>query len=115
MDTLFLLVPVCIGAVFLIVFGAIAVQLLRGFVVWTRNNASPVESVPARVVAKRTDTESYASGGRVWTSYYVTFEVGSGERQEYEVGGGEFGVLADGDRGTLTHQGTRYRGFRREA
>ena len=105
MEGLFLLVPVCIGAVFVFVFGAIAWQMARGFARWSRNNASPVESAPARVVAKRTDTSGRVSGGRVWTDYYVTFELGSGERREYEVEGGEYGVLVEGDRGTLTHRG----------
>ena len=114
MEGLFLLVPVCIGAVFLLVFGAIAVQLVRGFAEWSRNNASPVESVPARVAAKRTETSGRMNGGSVWTTYYVTFELDGGERQEYAVGGREFGTLVEGDRGTLTHQGTRYKGFRRE-
>src|SRR3954471_20875632 len=114
MEGLFLLIPVCIGGVFLLVFGIIAVQLLRGFAQWSRNNASPVESVPAKVVAKRTETSGRMSGGGVWTTYFVTFELEGGERQEYRVGGREYGVLVGGDRGALTHQGTRYKGFRRE-
>jgi hypothetical protein len=81
MEGLFLLVPVCIGGVFLLVFGIIAVALFRGFAEWSRNNASPVESVPAKVVAKRTDTSGRMSGGRVWTHYYVAFELEDGQRE----------------------------------
>ncbi len=115
MEGLFLLVPACIGAVFLLVFGIVAWQLVRGFAEWSRNNAMPVESVPARVVAKRTETSGRMNGGSVWTTYYVTFEGEDGERQEYAVRGREFGILVEGDRGTLTHQRTRYKGFQREA
>src|SRR4051812_31704491 len=98
MDALFLLVPVCVAAGFVLVFGLIAWQVARGFAQWSRNNASPVETVAARVAARRTDT-SGMSGGRVWTEYYVTFELESGERKEFEVEGGEYGVLVEGDRG----------------
>ena len=113
MEGLFLLVPVCIGGAFLLVFGIIAVRLIRGFAQWSRNNPSPVESVPAKVVAKRTDTSGRMRGGRVWTTYYVTFELEGGERREFWVDGEAFGVLVEGDRGTLTHQGTRNKGFHR--
>jgi hypothetical protein len=113
MEGLFLLIPVCVGGMFLLVFGIIAVQLFRGFAEWSRNNASPVESVPAKVVTKRTDTSGRMRGGRVWTEYYVTFELDDGERREFWVDGNDFGLLVEGDRGTLTHQGTRYKGFER--
>lgn len=113
MEGLFLLIPVCVGGVFLLVFGIIAVQFARGFARWSRNNASPVESAPAKVVAKRTDTSGGMNGRRVWTEYYVSFEFEDGSRREFWVDGGDFGVLVEGDRGTLTYQGTRYKGFDR--
>jgi hypothetical protein len=113
-EGLFLLAPVfaCGGVV--LVFGLVGWQLLRGLGEWSRNNAMPVESVPAAVVAKRADVSGGMNGGSTWTTYYVTFEFDGGERREFWVGGRESGRLAEGDRGTLTHQGTRYHGFRRE-
>ena len=48
------------------------------------------------------------------TSYYATFQVESGDRIEFLVSGTEYGMLAEGDRGMLTFQGTRYLNFRRE-
>ncbi len=118
MEGLVLLVPVCIGvvfvAVFVAVFGLIGAQLLRGLGEWSRNNAAPVESVPAAVVAKRTEVSGHMNGGSTWTAYYATFELDGGGRREFQVAGRESGVLVEGDRGTLTYQGTRYRGFRRE-
>lgn len=47
------------------------------------------------------------------TSYYAAFQVGSGDRMELHVGGAEYGMLAEGDAGKLTFQGTRYLGFER--
>ena len=47
------------------------------------------------------------------TSYYVTFEVESGDRIELEVNGLEYGMLVEGDCGKLSFQGTRYLGFER--
>ena len=48
------------------------------------------------------------------TTYYATFQVASGDRMELHVGGREYGMLAEGDFGELTFQGTRYLGFARQ-
>ena len=48
------------------------------------------------------------------TDYYTTFQVESGDRMEFEVSDMEYGMLAEGDSGELTFQGTRYLNFRRE-
>ena len=37
----------------------------------------------------------------------------NGERKEFHVSGKEYGLLAEGDSGKLTFQGTRYKGFER--
>ena len=47
------------------------------------------------------------------TWYYVTFQVESGDRMEFSVGGTDFGMLAEGDHGNLSFQGTRYLSFER--
>ena len=47
------------------------------------------------------------------TTYYVTFQVESGDRMEFHVSGLEYGMLAEGDTGRLTFQGTRYLSFER--
>ena len=49
------------------------------------------------------------------TSYYATFQFDSGDRLELPVSGPEYGLLAEGDTGDLTFQGTRYLGFDRRA
>lgn len=48
------------------------------------------------------------------TTYYVTFEYTNGQRQEFHVDGTQYGLLAEGDKGTLSFQGTRFIDFKRE-
>ena len=96
-------------AIVICVFVALAVRGVRG---WSRNNRSPRLTVEAAVVAKRMDVTHCAHSSATW--YYVTFEVESGDRMELGVDGGEYGLLAEGDRGRLSFQGTRYLGFERD-
>ena len=110
---------------FFIVFGIIlivfVVTFVRGIGEWHKNNNSPRLTVPAKVVSKRTSVSHghhhSASGhmpttGSTW--YYATFEVESGDRMELALSGSEYGMLAEGDTGKLTFQGTRYLSFERE-
>lgn len=107
--------------IFTIVFGFIVFTVVRGLMQWNKNNHSPRLTVPATVVTKRTSVHhshhSNAGGGVGHTStstyYYVTFEVESGDRFELSVLGTEYGLLAEGDLGKLTFQGSRYLGFER--
>jgi hypothetical protein len=103
--------------IFLVVMvGIIAVSAGRGLLQWSRNNSSPMLTVPARIVSKRSEVRQQQEEGttsRTTTSYYLTFEVPSGARMEFKVDGHEFGMSAEGDRGSLTYQGTRYYGFKR--
>ncbi|MBB6732912.1 DUF2500 domain-containing protein [Cohnella sp. CBP 2801] len=106
--------------VFIIVLGLIVFRAVRGVGEWSRNNRSPELSVRTRVVSKRTEVshhhhntnDSFHSHSD--TAYYATFEVESGDRMELKISGREFGMLAEGDIGKLTFQGTRYLGFERE-
>jgi hypothetical protein len=109
--------PVLFIGFFVLVIGAILFQIVRGIGQWAYNNGQPVLSEPARVVSKRTETRGSVgsnTGGSVNTWYHVTFELESGERRELGVNGREYGKLAEGDEGTLTLQGTRYKGFARQ-
>ncbi|WP_295766460.1 DUF2500 domain-containing protein [uncultured Oscillibacter sp.] len=118
---MFTFVPIFIAVVFVLVIGGMIVFAVRGVRTWSRNNASPRLTVPAQVVTKRTDVSHHhhhgagTGMGHVHTStwYYVTFQVESGDRMEFSVSGPEHGLLAEGDRGDLTFQGTRYLGFER--
>lgn len=82
---------------------------------WHKNNNSPRLTVEATVVTKRTH-RSHSSNKNMHTSstwYYATFQIESGDRMELNVGGMEYGMLAEGDVGRLTFQGTRYISFER--
>ena len=46
--------------------------------------------------------------------YSVTFELDSGDRMEFSMSGSDYGMLIEGDVGTLNFQGTRYLGFERK-
>ena len=107
---------------FLLVFGMILFTIIRGIGQWNRNNHSPRLTVRATVVSKRGDVSlHHHSGGpnggvghtTTSTTYYVTFQVESGDRMELHVSGSEYGMLVEGDAGDLTFQGTRYLGFER--
>ena len=101
---------------FFLVFGIFLVNIIRGVLEWGKNNASPRLSVDAHIVTKRDHrTRHHHGNGHSHTSssYYVTFEVESGDRMELRVSGSEYGMLAEGDRGRLTFQGTRYLSFER--
>ncbi|WP_031539960.1 MULTISPECIES: DUF2500 domain-containing protein [unclassified Bacillus (in: firmicutes)] len=111
-DILFAIVPLFILTITVIIFVIIVVRIVKGLVKWSKNNNQPRLSTPAKVVAKRT---SVHGGGntRAYNHYYVTFEFPSGERTEFQVNGGQFGMLIEGDNGELQCQGTRYLGFTR--
>jgi hypothetical protein len=104
---------------FIIVFGFILFNIFRGIREWSYNNQQPVLTVEAKLVAKRqhVSRNSHNHDGHVHhssnTSYYATFEVQSGDRMEFRVNGNEYGMLAEGDFGSLTFQGSRYHGFDR--
>ena len=106
--------------VFALVLGTFLFVIIKGISQWNKNNNSPRLTVNATVVTKRTSVSHHhhdAGSGMhhmsTSTSYYVTFQVESGDRMELSLSGREYGELADGDSGKLTFQGTRYLGFER--
>ena len=107
--------------VFVLIIGVFIVTLVKGIGEWNKNNHSPKLTVPATVVAKRTNVSRHHHGGvnnhhhtSTSTTYYVTFQVESGDRMELRMAGHEFGLLIEGDKGKLSFQGTRYLGFERQ-
>lgn len=122
-DAMFSIMPVFIGIMFVLVFGAIIVSMVKGIGQWQKNNESPILDVDATVVTKRSDVSMHHHNTAVGddnhmthsssTYYYVTFEVSSGDRMEFAVRDTEYGLLVEGDRGKLKFQGTRYLGFER--
>ena len=109
------------SVMFTIVFALIAFTIITGLVKefkqQSKDNHSLRLSVDATVVAKREDVRIYHRSNRMHTrsntTYYVTFQVASGDRMELCLTGSEYGLLVEGDHGTLTFQGSRYLGFER--
>ena len=108
-STLFTVAFVIIIFVFIFIF-------VRGAKQWSINNHSPRLTVPAKVTGKREECHHHHHDTHMSTSttYYATFEVESGDRIEFLINGWEYGQLAEGDRGKLSFQGTRYLGFVRQ-
>lgn len=117
------------GTMFLIVFLLMItlclVLLVQALRQWHSNNQAPRLTVDAMVTGKResVSTTQHANAGDATgahgytttssTTYYVTFQVESGDRMELVVSGRDYGQLAQGDVGRLTFQGARYLGFDR--
>lgn len=114
------LFPIFFIIVFVIVIGSFVVSAVKGVSTWNKNNNSPRLTVQAKVVAKRNHTSVHHHRHNTHThrttssTYFVTFEVESGDRMELQMDGCEFGLLVEGDEGKLSFQGTRYLGFERE-
>lgn len=113
--------PVLFIIVFVIVIGTFIVTGVRGVSQWNKNNNSPRLTVSARVINKRTEvghSRHHHHNNHMhsynYTNYFVTFEVESGDRMEFEVTGEESGLMLEGDQGMLTLQGTRFLGFERQ-
>ena len=100
--------------VFLIIVGIISLIVAAFGYYLIKNLSQPVLRREATVVAKRTSVGGGANNTSTSTSYYATFEFENGERKEFGVNGNEFGLLVEGDRGTLISQGDWYQGFERQ-
>ena len=104
---------------FFVILGVFIAILVKGIGQWNKNNHSPRLTVPVTVVAKRTNVSHHHHAGEhhhssTSTSYYVTFQVESGERMELHVAGSQYGLMVEGDKGMLTFQGTRFLDFQRQ-
>ncbi|MBQ8237811.1 MAG: DUF2500 domain-containing protein [Oscillospiraceae bacterium] len=107
--------------VFLAVMCMFVFVAVKGIAEWNKNNNSPRLTVDATVVSKRTNishSHHHHGTGHVGhsstsTTYYVTFQVASGDRLELRLAGHQFGLMVEGDRGRLTFQGTRFLDFQR--
>ena len=105
--------------VFVLILGVFITIFIKGISQWNKNNKSPRLTVPATLIAKRTDISHHHHSGdhhhyHTSASYYATFQVESGDRMEFLLSGQEYGLLMEGDSGKLSFQGTRYLGFQRQ-
>ncbi len=109
--------PALFTVMFVLVLGVIIVTLVRNVGQWHKNNNSPRLTVQATVVSKRMevshhhDQNMHTSHSSTW--YYATFQVESGDRMELGIPDRDYGYLVEGDRGSLTFQGTRFLRFER--
>ncbi len=98
---------------FVLVFGTVIWVFIGAIRRERHNDRAPRLSVGARVVAKRQNFRRGTANSMGHTSYFATFEVESGDRMELRLSGEEYGLLAEGDRGIVQFQGTRFLGFER--
>ena len=124
---MFNFVPVVIMVGFVVILAVILIRTAQGVAMWGKNNNSPLLTVPAYLVAKRTainrqqtlnNVNRNLNDGNVnhfnnVTIYFATFQVQSGDRMEFRIPDQEYGLLAENDFGQLTFQGTRYKKFER--
>ena len=100
------------GFWFIFIFGIVIFVFVKNIKEWHQNNNSPRLTVSALIVSKSFSSHHHKNGGTTH-SYYVTFQFDSGDRLEMRVPRAEYGILAEGDRGNLTFQGTRFLSFER--
>ena len=109
------------GLVFIVFVCLFIYNISKGVAEWHSNNQAPQITVAAKIVGKRhnVDVHHHNAGNNsgvhttTSTTYYVTFELEDGQRLEFQVKGRVYGLLAEGDCGTLSYQGTRYLIFER--
>ena len=109
----FSIMRIMVPVIFVLVFGIIIVAMVRGICEWNKNNHSPKLSRRTAVSHHHHHQGNGMHHTHTATSYYATFQVESGDRIEFLVSGTEYGMLAEGDSGELTFQGTRYLNFQR--
>ncbi len=118
-------------ATFILISSAITVFIILMVVKAVRNkkknDQSPRLTVSALIVSKRIQVTSNSTANfgdlsgahgyshHTHTIYYVTFQVESGDRMELPMTGSEYAMIAEGDKGKLSFQGTRYLGFERSS
>lgn len=73
---------------------------------------TPTQYDDVTVVGKRNDATG-AAGLVLHHQYFLTFEYANGNRAELSVPGEVFGLVAEGDRGTLTSTGGTFEAFQR--
>lgn len=108
---------------FVIIFVIIITNIVKSLKEKRHNDSQPRINAKAKVVAKRTSVHSssgHSDGNGVYhngstsTEYYVTFQFESGDRGEFQADGKAYGLMVEGDVGTLLFQGHRVLEFNRE-
>jgi len=92
----------------IIIVGFTIFAIVKGISTWNHNNAQPKLTVSATIVSKRENISTHMNNAvenfshtNTNTTYFVTFEVQSGDRLEFHVNCNEYGLLAEQDKGNL--------------
>lgn len=101
-----------LGIMFVLVFSLVCFVFIVIFIkllsYGRKNKREPRLTVLATVVEKR-----MIYSRSMYSNFYATFEVESGDRMVLYLEENEFGLLVEGDRGLLTFQGDRFCDFKR--
>lgn len=98
-DFMFSFVPLFIMIIFIVVISMFIITAVKGVKQWSYNNAQPVLTVDVEIVSKRINVSHHHHNDNSHThhhsstSYYVTFQVDSGDRMEFRVPGNEYGLI----------------------
>jgi len=104
---MFRIVPIMVAIIFVLVFAIMISRVVN----YGKQKTKAEESKSAKVVSKR----QHIWGDRSHTNHYATFELEDGERVEYLVPSNKIGYIVEGDYGILTHQGSLFVQFSRQA
>lgn len=111
---MFSAIPIMVLIGFITVFGFIFFAIASKAKEHFQNNSMEKATMPARIISKRTHVWGGHGDTSASTSYYVTFENEAGDRSEFSVSSSFYGMNVEGDKGMLTHQGTRFLNFERD-
>lgn len=100
-----ILIYILLGSILLLVVGMGIYRTVANFFAKTF-------TVPAQVATKRMKVRGGYGGLASRSEYYVTFQLSTGKRNEFRVNDTEYGMLAEGDDGTLVFRGSWFYDFR---
>jgi len=101
MDIITLFGLIFIGGILLLI---ITIPIVE----YNKNEKQPVITTDAVLLTKSTQQL-----GRGFSSYHLTFEITSKERISLKVDHQKYALFIEGDKGTLTYQGSRFITFER--
>ncbi|MBR5004790.1 MAG: DUF2500 domain-containing protein [Erysipelotrichaceae bacterium] len=93
--------------------GVIVARIIGHCLQWNQHQQSPQCTVYATVASKRTSIIylSETDHHHISKRYFVSFETANGDQMEFRVAGPEYRMMAEGDEGMLSFQGTLYLEF----
>jgi len=93
--------PLIFATVFFLIVGTVIVHIVKNL----KDAGGPITTATGTIISKRTHVSR--SGQSAFTKYFATAELTDGTRQEYTVDGKVYGIIKEGDAGTLVIRGNR--------